>query len=75
MDSVLQYDVGAGGTLQPKSPARVAAGRRPAGLAVSPVTEVPTGKDQCKNGGWRTFGPMFKNQGQCVAFVERGPKD
>ena len=29
-------------------------------------------KDQCKNGGWREFG--FKNQGECVAFVERRPK-
>jgi hypothetical protein len=33
---------------------------------------VPTSKDQCKNGGWRNF-PNFKNQGQCIAFVERGP--
>lgn len=31
----------------------------------------PTSKDQCKNGGYRQYG--FKNQGQCVAFVERGP--
>ncbi len=35
---------------------------------------VPTSKDQCKNGGWRDFGSVFKNQGQCVAFVARGPK-
>jgi hypothetical protein len=33
---------------------------------------LPTSKDQCKNGGYAQFG--FKNQGQCVAFVERGPK-
>jgi hypothetical protein len=32
----------------------------------------PTSKDQCKNGGYKQYG--FKNQGQCVAFVERGPK-
>ncbi|MDQ3896656.1 MAG: hypothetical protein M3326_05290 [Actinomycetota bacterium] len=37
------------------------------------TTRVPTGpagptdKDQCKDGGWRQFG--FKNQGQCVSFV------
>jgi hypothetical protein len=31
----------------------------------------PTSKDQCKNSGWRDF-PEFKNQGQCIAFVERG---
>jgi hypothetical protein len=29
----------------------------------------PTSKDQCKGGGWEQFG--FKNQGQCVAFVQR----
>jgi hypothetical protein len=33
-----------------------------------------TSKDQCKDGGWRDFsddeGHPFKNQGQCVAFVE-----
>jgi outer membrane protein assembly factor BamB len=27
----------------------------------------PTSKDQCKKGGWRAFG--FKNQGQCIKFV------
>jgi hypothetical protein len=32
----------------------------------------PTTKDQCKNGGWRDF-PKFKNQGQCIAFVNHGP--
>jgi hypothetical protein len=32
----------------------------------------PTSVEQCRNGGWRIF-PEFKNQGQCVAFVERGP--
>ena len=34
---------------------------------------VPTDKNQCKNGGYRTFNPPggpFKNQGQCVSFVE-----
>jgi hypothetical protein len=29
---------------------------------------LPTSKDQCKHGGWRNF-PQFKNQGQCIAFV------
>ena len=33
----------------------------------------PTTKEQCKSGGWRAF-PQFRNQGECVAFVERGPK-
>ena len=38
---------------------------------VQPTT--PTSKvGQCKNGGWRNF-PQFKNQGQCIAFVNHGP--
>jgi hypothetical protein len=36
----------------------------------------PTNKDQCKNGGWQNFtdtnGQPFRNQGQCIAFVNRG---
>lgn len=27
-----------------------------------------TSKDQCKDGGWRSFG-VFKNQGDCVSYV------
>ena len=34
------------------------------------VTVPLTSKSQCKNGGWRNF-PQFRNQGQCVSFVER----
>ncbi len=31
----------------------------------------PTDKDQCKNGGWQQFSsPAFKNQGQCVSYVQ-----
>lgn len=33
---------------------------------------VPTSKDQCKNGGYKDFGTMFKNQGDCVSFVQNG---
>jgi hypothetical protein len=30
----------------------------------------PTSKDQCKKGGWKSFNnPSFKNQGQCIAYV------
>jgi len=30
----------------------------------------PTAKSQCKKGGWKNFtNPSFKNQGQCVSFV------
>jgi len=34
----------------------------------------PTRKDGCKNGGWQTFDfpRSFKNQGDCVPFVETG---
>jgi len=30
----------------------------------------PTTKDECKDNGWEKFG--FKNQGECVSFVETG---
>jgi hypothetical protein len=34
------------------------------------VAVVPTSKSQCKKGGWKNFtDPKFKNQGQCVAYV------
>jgi hypothetical protein len=32
---------------------------------------LPTAKDQCKNGGWRDFS-QFKNQGDCIQFVNTG---
>ena len=35
----------------------------------------PTSADQCKNGGWATYGTMFKNQGDCVSFVKTGGKN
>ena len=67
----------------------VCPGSLPAGLQLGPTfprmftddgtitvidapSPLPTSKDQCKNGGWAKFG--FKNQGQFVAFVQRGPK-
>jgi predicted extracellular nuclease len=32
----------------------------------------PIAKDECKDGGWRTFtDPTFRNQGQCVTWVHR----
>jgi hypothetical protein len=33
---------------------------------------LPSSQDQCTTRGWRQFG--FKNQGQCIAFVNRGTK-
>ena len=39
------------------------------GVAEVPAV-VPTSKAQCKKGGWKNFtDPTFKNQGQCVAYV------
>jgi len=32
----------------------------------------PTSKEQCKHGGWKNFGGLFKNQGDCVSFVATG---
>jgi hypothetical protein len=43
-------------------------------IVVTDTSPVPTSKDQCKNGGWRTF-PGFKNQGDCVSFVATGGKN
>jgi N-acetylneuraminic acid mutarotase len=40
-----------------------------------PITLVgpPTDKRQCMGSGWKIFNnPSFKNQGQCVSFVESG---
>lgn len=44
----------------------------------TPTTTPPTGtttpstKDQCKNGGWKTFSnPSFRSQGRCVSYVTR----
>jgi hypothetical protein len=33
-----------------------------------------TSKEQCKNGGWRTFG-VFKTEGDCVSFVATGGRN
>jgi hypothetical protein len=35
-----------------------------------PPVGAPTIKDQCKKNGWKIFSnPIFKNQGQCVSYV------
>jgi hypothetical protein len=43
-------------------------------LVVRDTEPLPSSKEQCKNGGWRNYGSSFKNQGECIAFVQRGPK-
>lgn len=36
-------------------------------------TAPPTNKDDCKKGGWATFdNPSFRNQGQCIQYVNTG---
>ena len=46
------------------------------GVLQVPAPTTPTSKDQCKNGGWKTFtNPKFKNQGDCVSFVATGGKN
>jgi hypothetical protein len=43
-------------------------------IVVVDAPPLPTTKDQCKNNGWRNYGSTFKNEGQCVAFVQRPTK-
>jgi hypothetical protein len=48
----------------------------PLDLNISAVLSpaLPTAKDECKDGGWQSFG-VFKNQGDCVSFVATGGKN
>lgn len=45
------------------------------GIQIVP-NPVPTNKDQCKDGGWqslvRSNGTSFKNQGDCIQYVNTG---
>ena len=43
-------------------------------LVVVDGRALPISKDECKKGGWQTFG-VFKNQGDCVSFVATGGKN
>jgi DNA-binding beta-propeller fold protein YncE len=70
---VWQYTIDpATGKLTPKNPATVPTPGSSTGIAIASPLPLPTSKDECKNGGWRGFD--FKNQGECVAFVARGPR-
>jgi hypothetical protein len=40
-------------------------------IAITDAPALPTTKDQCRNGGWTSFGG-FKNQGDCISFVATG---
>jgi hypothetical protein len=44
-------------------------GPAPTGCPAAPPSEVPTSQDQCKKDGWRNYGAMFSNQGDCVSYV------
>ncbi len=42
---------------------------------VTPCPTYPNTKEECKNGGYKTFtGVTFKNQGQCVSYVASNGK-
>jgi hypothetical protein len=44
---------------------------QPALVDAAPVAQAaaPTDKEQCKKNGWQAFGDLFKNQADCVSFV------
>jgi hypothetical protein len=44
-------------------------------IVVTDAQPFPTSKDQCKNAGWRSFGSVFRNQGDCVSYVATGGKN
>jgi YVTN family beta-propeller protein len=53
--------------------ATIPVGSGPVAVAITPVRQTPTGKEQCKHHGYLKFGPPagpFKNQGQCVSYVK-----
>ena len=53
--------------------ATIPVGLTPVGIAITPAPQAPKSKEQCKHGGYKKFGPPagpFKNQGQCVSYVE-----
>ena len=53
--------------------ATIPVGGHPVAVAITPAPQAPTSKEQCKHRGYLKFGPPagpFKNQGQCVSYVE-----
>ncbi|MES2315377.1 MAG: hypothetical protein V4486_01425 [Patescibacteria group bacterium] len=45
-----------------------------ANFAADTTSGAPTDKDQCRADGWKSFtSPTFKNQGQCVSYVQANP--
>ena len=53
--------------------ATIPVGLAPFGVAITPAPQAPRSKEECEHGGYKKFGPPagpFKNQGQCVRYVE-----
>lgn len=47
-----------------------------ASVTITSPPPAPAIVEQCKKGGWSTFtNPSFKNQGDCVSFVETGGRN
>ena len=42
---------------------------------IPPPGTAPTDIEQCKKDGWKDYGDMFKNQGDCVGFVATDGKN
>ena len=56
-------------------PITVSENEQPSGdVTVVDAEPFPVTRDQCKNGGWRSY-PGFRNQGDCVSFVATGGKN
>ncbi len=56
-----------------ESPTAVVTVTAPDGTIKEYRVAVPTGKDACKNDGWKTSpSPVYKNQGQCVSSFAAG---
>ena len=60
-------------TAGPPAPATALKGFLIDNLSLGTAANVPTAKDDCKNGGWqsstRPDGSPFKNQGDCIQYV------
>lgn len=53
--------------------ATIAVGAGPVAVAITPMSQTPSDKEQCKHLGYLKFGAPagpFKNQGQCISYVE-----
>jgi hypothetical protein len=74
-DSFDAYPAGRAPTdCSPLPPSGLAGPLQSGDFRVIDAPPLPTSKDQCRNGGWKTFG-VFKNQGDCVSFVATGGKN